>query len=108
MKITFISDTHTNMYDYNYKELLLPEGDILCFSGDIMSSGHNEGEIIHFLKWINIQPFKYKIFIAGNHDRVFEDKPLIADELIKDGYKVDKKKIYISPLNTSTIFKRIK
>jgi Icc-related predicted phosphoesterase len=83
MKITFISDTHTYMYDYNYKELILPEGDILCFSGDMMSSGHNEGEIIHFLKWINKQPFKYKIFIAGNHDRIFEDKPLIADELIQ-------------------------
>ena len=52
MKITFISDTHTYMYDSNYKELMLPEGDILCFSGDIMSSGHNEGELIHFLKWV--------------------------------------------------------
>jgi Icc-related predicted phosphoesterase len=84
MKITFISDTHTYMYDYNnnYKELILPEGDILCCSGDIMSSGYNEGEIIHFLKWINKQSFRYKIFIAGNHDRVFEDKPLIANEII--------------------------
>ena len=82
MKITFISDTHTYMYDSNYKELILPEGDILCFSGDIMSSGHNEGELIHFLKWFSKQPFRYKIFIAGNHDRFLEKYSLIADENI--------------------------
>lgn len=82
MKITFISDTHTYMYDEHYKELILPEGDILCFSGDIMSSGYKEGELIHFLKWLSKQPFKYKIFIAGNHDRFLEDKRLIAEEII--------------------------
>lgn len=89
MKITFISDTHTYMYDNNYKELILPEGDVLCFSGDIMSTGYNEGELIHFLKWLSKQPFKVKIFIAGNHDRLLEDKNLIANEIIsryqKDG-----------------------
>ena len=82
MRITFISDTHTYMYDKDYKELILNEGDILCFTGDIMSSGYNEGELIHFLKWLSKQPFKYKIFIAGNHDRLLEDKSLIANEII--------------------------
>lgn len=82
MEITFISDTHTYMYDNDFKELILPEGDILCFSGDIMSSGYNEHELIHFLEWISKQPFIYKVFIAGNHDRLLEDKPLIADEII--------------------------
>ena len=84
MKITFISDTHTYMYDINYKELILPEGDILCFSGDIMSSGHNEGELIHFLKWFSKQPFKVKIFIAGNHDRYLEDNYFLAEEIISN------------------------
>lgn len=85
MKITFISDTHTYMYDKkNYKELILPEGDILCFSGDIMTSGYNEGEIIHFLKWFSKQPFFYKIFIAGNHDRLFETNHYITDEIISN------------------------
>ena len=93
MKITFISDTHTYMYDDNYKELILNGGDILCFTGDIMSSGYNEGEIIHFLKWFSKQPFRYKIFIAGNHDRLLEDKPLIANDLISQ-YK-DKGIIYL-------------
>ena len=42
MILTFISDTHTYMYDKNYKELILPKGDVLCFTGDIMSSGYSE------------------------------------------------------------------
>lgn len=82
MKITFISDSHTHLYDTNYKELLLPKGDILCFMGDLMSSGYNEGEIIHFLKWFSKQPFIYKVFIAGNHDRLFENNSLLVDDLI--------------------------
>jgi Icc-related predicted phosphoesterase len=84
MKITFISDSHTYLYDELYRELVLPEGDVLCFSGDIMSSGHNEGELIHFLKWFSKQPFKIKIFIAGNHDRFIENQPLIAKEIISN------------------------
>lgn len=104
MKITFISDTHTNMYDENYKDLFLSEGDILCFTGDIMTSGLYEGEILHFLKWFSKQPFKYKIFIAGNHDILFEKYPLIADEFIsryqKDGV------IYLN--NTSFEYEGIK
>ena len=88
MKITFISDTHTFMYDNNHKELILEKGDILCFSGDIMSSGFNEGELIHFLKWIAKQPFIYKIFIAGNHDRLLEDNPVLSEEIISQ-YQTD-------------------
>ena len=88
MKLTFISDTHTYMYDSNYKELILPEGDILCFTGDIMSSGHNEGELIHFLKWFSKQQFKYKIFIAGNHDRFLEKYSALANDIISD-YRKD-------------------
>ena len=84
MKITFISDTHTYMYDRFYQELILPEGDVLCFSGDIMSSGHIEQELIHFLEWLSKQPFKRKIFIAGNHDRLLENQPLIANEIISE------------------------
>jgi predicted phosphodiesterase len=103
MKITFISDTHTYMYDQNYKELILPEGDVLCFTGDIMSSGHNEGEIIHFLNWFSKQPYIYKIFIAGNHDRYFEQYPTITTELISK-YN-DKGVIYL--FNSSFVYKGI-
>jgi Icc-related predicted phosphoesterase len=85
------------MYDKEYKELILPEGDILCFTGDIMSSGYNEGELIHFLKWFSKQPFIYKIFIAGNHDRFLEDYSVLTEEIISN-YK-DSGVIYLK--NTS-------
>ena len=87
MKITFISDTHTYMCDNNKKELILPEGDVLCFSGDIMTTGYSEGELFHFLNWLSKQPFTYKIFIAGNHDRFLDDKRLIAQDIISDYQK---------------------
>lgn len=69
-KITFISDTH------NYHKLLtndLPGGDILIHTGDISSMGYLH-EVNSFCKWFNeLDNYKYKIFIAGNHDWFFHD-----------------------------------
>jgi Icc-related predicted phosphoesterase len=84
MILTFISDTHTYMYDKNYKELILSKGDVLCFTGDIMSSGYSEKELVDFLEWFSKQPYKYKIFIGGNHDRFLEDNSFIAEEIISE------------------------
>ena len=48
--------------------LNLESGDILIHCGDACSRGnYSEGE--DFLWWLVQQPFKYKIFIPGNHDR---------------------------------------
>jgi Icc-related predicted phosphoesterase len=107
LKITFISDTHTNLYDStkkHYKELILEKGDILCFSGDIMTSGFNEGELIHFLKWFSKQPFKYKIFIAGNHDRFLENHSSMADEIISK--YIEHGVVYLN--NSSFEYERLK
>jgi Icc-related predicted phosphoesterase len=77
-KITFISDTHgkhdqivTSKSVRNSNQPLdLPGGDILIHAGDFMNSGWNEMEAIMFFKWFNeIDNYKTKIFIAGNHDR---------------------------------------
>lgn len=67
MEITFISDTH-GLHD----ELKPMGGDLLIHAGDITEYGTEE-EVEDFLKWFSVQPFKYKIFIAGNHDLFFED-----------------------------------
>jgi Icc-related predicted phosphoesterase len=104
LNLTFISDTHTNMYDSHYKELTLEKGDILCFSGDLMTHGYNEGELIHFLKWFSKQPFKCKIFIAGNHDRYLENYPSIANDIIS-AYK-SKGVVYLN--NSSFEYEGIK
>ncbi len=79
MKVTFISDTHTR-----HKRIELPGGDMLIFSGDAMSSGYYNGELNDFVDWIKDQPYKYKICIAGNHDRYCESFP---KDFIKDVFE---------------------
>jgi Icc-related predicted phosphoesterase len=49
----------------------LPQGDVLLHAGDISYRGRKD-EIKDFLNWFNNLNFKYKIFIAGNHDFFFE------------------------------------
>lgn len=79
MKLVCISDTHNK---HNHKGLILPEGDCILHAGDISGRGYLE-EIIPFLEWFSKLPYKYKIFIAGNHDFYFEDmKPEVIAELL--------------------------
>ena len=49
----------------------LPEGDVLIHAGDISYRGEKL-EILDFIEWFVKQDFKYKLFIAGNHDFFFE------------------------------------
>ena len=79
--ITFISDTHTK---HRYCELDLPGGDILIHAGDFMNSGYYEREAFEFLEWFNgVKGYDKKVFIAGNHDRLFEDDEVKKYELLK-------------------------
>lgn len=78
-RLIFISDTHNK-----HKRLIIPECDFLIHSGDISSMGY-EHEVIGFLSWFNKQKARYKIFIAGNHDWIFEKNRLLAKSLIPEG-----------------------
>ena len=79
MNITLISDTHTNHNDLNNS---LIGGDVLIHSGDVSSRGNLE-EISDFIKWFNsIDSYKQKIFIAGNHDYLFQNNPKQTTELL--------------------------
>lgn len=71
MKILFISDTHGEHQKLNN----LPQADILIHSGDISKRG-KDYEIEDFIKWLSSLDFRYKIFIAGNHDFYFEGKTI--------------------------------
>ena len=84
MKITFISDTHGKHAELTDK---LPGGDVLIHSGDFMRGGHDENEAMDFFDWFehDVQGYDHKIFIAGNHDRLFENEPEQAIRL-KDAY----------------------
>jgi Icc-related predicted phosphoesterase len=77
MIITFISDTHTK-----HKDLNLPGGDLLIHSGDIMNDGNNIKDVISFLNWFSTQKYTEVIFIAGNHDRMFESNPHQIKEIL--------------------------
>ena len=68
-KLTLVafSDTHGH-----HSKLILPDGDVLIFAGDFMTCGRKLSEVISFGEWFSNQPHKYKILVAGNHDRYFE------------------------------------
>jgi Icc-related predicted phosphoesterase len=75
MEFTLISDTHNS-----HNQLDLTKGDILLHSGDISLHG-TEKEFFEFIDWFKKQPYKYKIFIAGNHDFFIYEK---GKDYIKD------------------------
>lgn len=83
MRITFISDTHTK-----HRQLELPGGDLLIHAGDIMNSGYSVYEVTDFCKWFIGQNYDNCVFIAGNHDRLFENKPELVKEIV-DEHGVD-------------------
>ena len=72
IKVCFISDTHTR-----HKRLNLQPADLLCFTGDFMSSGYSEAEIHDFINWVNniSDNYIYVVIIPGNHDRYTEVFP---------------------------------
>ena len=68
MKIVCISDTH--LAHLNSK-LDVPSGDILIHAGDATKMGKIH-EVSQFSEWFASFPHKHKIFVAGNHDFLFE------------------------------------
>lgn len=105
MKITFLSDTHSK---HNHvPSSFFDGGDVLIHSGDISSQGY-EYEVRSFLKWFDSIPdYRHKIFIAGNHDWLFERHEKVAKSILsefpnitylQDSYVViDGVKIYGTP-----------
>lgn len=81
MKITCISDTHGL-----HGTIYLEETDILLFAGDSMTCGYKLNELKDFLTWFSSQPARYKIMIAGNHDRFIENNPKDFQELLFNDY----------------------
>lgn len=80
MEITIISDTHGK-----HSELTddLIGGDVLIHCGDSMTSGYLEQQLIDFCEWFDkLDLYTHKIFIAGNHCRLFENNPERALEII--------------------------
>ena len=79
MKFVAISDTHGK-----HLGLELPEADCLIHAGDVSSRGER-AETIEFLEWFAQLDFKYKVFVAGNHDFFFENHAAEVEELMPEG-----------------------
>jgi 3',5'-cyclic AMP phosphodiesterase CpdA len=68
-RIVCISDTHNF-----HEQIRIPDGDILIHAGDATNRGTVE-EIVFFNQWFCRLPHRHKIFVAGNHDWLFETNP---------------------------------
>ncbi len=77
MKLVCLSDTHKQ-----HRQVQVPAGDVLIHAGDICHKGKDEQVIQDFNQWLGELPHRYKIVIAGNHDRPFERAPERIQKMI--------------------------
>ncbi len=99
MKIVCISDTHNCN-----GQIAIPDGDLLIHAGDATING-TVAEIMAFNKWFAGQPHEYKIFVAGNHDWLFERQNIKTRGLLdvniiymQDSFvEIEGRKIYGAP-----------
>lgn len=100
MRFVAISDTHGK------HQFELPEGDVILHAGDVSSRGL-KAEVQRFLDWFAGLDYRYKIFIAGNHDFFFEEaaqaeiEAMIPEGLIylnDSGVEIEGIKIWGSPI----------
>ena len=98
-RIVCLSDTHNCS-----EQIKVPDGDVLIHAGDATIRGTRD-EIVFFNEWFAALPHRYKIFVAGNHDWLFQTNPSAAEELLdarivylRDSFTViDNLKIYGAP-----------
>lgn len=101
MKIVCISDTHLAHVKHDLK---IPDGDMIIHAGDSTSMG-KAYEISQFSEWFVALPHKHKIFVAGNHDFLFESNPSAALQFLDSSIiylrdsliEIEGLKIYGSP-----------
>lgn len=74
MKICSVSDVHFTQSGLPHQRppISTPDADVLTVSGDLTIRG-NTNELNSFKLWLDSQPQKYKVVIAGNHDFCFQD-----------------------------------
>ncbi|GIC85856.1 metallophosphatase domain-containing protein [Aspergillus udagawae] len=66
IRVVCISDTHNTQPQ-------LPDGDILIHAGDLTQSG-THAELEAQIEWLNRQPHRFKVAIAGNHELCLDPK----------------------------------
>ncbi|KAL2869731.1 Metallo-dependent phosphatase-like protein [Aspergillus lucknowensis] len=66
VRVVCISDTHNT-------RPVLPDGDILIHAGDLTQSGTRQ-ELDEQISWLDSQPHRYKVVIAGNHELCLDSR----------------------------------
>ncbi len=99
MKVVVISDTHGRHDQIG----MIPEGDVLIHCGDGLKYGDLE-ELVELNEWFGEQTHPHKIYVAGNHDRIFQTKPGEARKVLtnaiylqNEGISIEGKHFYGSP-----------
>ncbi|KFY89234.1 hypothetical protein V500_05848 [Pseudogymnoascus sp. VKM F-4518 (FW-2643)] len=97
IRVVCISDTH-NM------QPKLPDGDLLLHAGDLTQSGSAE-ELRHQIEWLDSQPHKFKVAIAGNHDLCLDHSKQPAGDGNDNAVHVDwRSVIYLQDSSTTLRF----
>ena len=79
-KIFAFSDTHGM-----YRRLNVPtDAEILICAGDACE-GFNPDDLKDFFEWYKAIPGKLRIFVPGNHDRIFTTDPARARNMVPGG-----------------------
>ncbi|PKX99619.1 metallophosphatase domain-containing protein [Aspergillus novofumigatus IBT 16806] len=94
IRVVCISDTHNT-------EPQLPDGDLLIHAGDFTQSG-TQAELEAQIEWLDRQPHRFKVAIAGNHELCLDPKAQVRAQTPGRNEPVDWKSIrYLE--NSSTI-----
>lgn len=78
MRIAIIGCSHGR-----HAQLKVPEADMLIHTGDYSRRG-DQSDAISFLKWLEAQPHKHKVFVDGNHDHFSQLHPKVFAELVAE------------------------
>lgn len=73
MKCVAVSDIHM-------RDVVTPEADLLLVAGDMTFKGKRH-ELAWFEDWLQKQPQKHKVWIAGNHEFGIEQNPQAAYDI---------------------------
>ncbi len=79
MRPVMASDTHER-----HTGLAVPDGDVFVHAGDFTMVG-DVRKVAAFGAWVRALPHRTKIIIAGNHDRIFEERLDAALRALGDG-----------------------
>lgn len=76
--LALISDTHGH-----HSHVVVPQADILIHCGDF-SEDQGQAAYRSFFSWLEGQPHRFKILIAGNHELALEKWPDLVRAMMKE------------------------